>query len=667
MQNAQGSMVDLHSTIHLDREACLRIERAQHREWFEVDGLGGFASSTVHLCPTRRYHGLLTGYLPSGGKRHMFLARLEEELIVEGRAFPISTCRYPGTYHPEGWTAIESFELDPHPCWTYRVGLATLRREILVPRGHKAVLIRWTLGGERTGINLRVRPLFAVRGLDELQHENVDLNTRAQRTGSGVDYQAYGGLPTTHLVWSLEKPAYAADPLWYRQVEYTCDIARGYGGHEDQFAPGRFDLSLEPGMSVTLAASFDAPIEDPAQLFEHEVSRRRTARTSGLLGLLEEAGEKFMYKDSAGRPGILAGFPWFEEWGRDTFIALPGLTLSRGDLDGCKAVLAGALPFLRGGLLPNIYGPDVASSHYGSADAALWFSRAARLYIKAGGDTHFIRAELQPALVSIAEAYLEGSDLGLRVDSEGLLFAGSEGLNATWMDAQYGGEPVTPRAGAPVELNALWYALLGTLEELHEGTAMRSEACAWRRQADKTSEAFLQRFWLPKEGYLADVWDGECSDSTLRPNQIVAAALDLSPLSMGKRTDVVAAVKSVLLTPKGLRTLDPRDERYIGRYQGDARSRDLAYHQGTVWPWLLGMFTEASLRVLPMNSVHVRSLTETLGGFEAHLSEYGLGSIAEVFDGDPPHRPAGCPAQAWSVAEVLRSLVLLKEHGPCEF
>ena len=309
----------------------------------------------------------------------------------------------------------------------------------------------------------------------------------------------------------------------------------------------------------------------------------------------------------------------------------------------------------------------MASSHYGSADAALWFSRAARLYIKAGGDTHFIRTELQPALVSIAEAYLEGTDLGLRIDSEGLLFAGSEGLNATWMDAQYGGEPVTPRAGAPVELNALWYALLGTLEELHEGTAMQSEARSWRRQADKTSEAFLQRFWLPKEGYLADVWDGKYSDSTLRPNQIVAAAMDLSPLSMGKRTDVVAAVQRVLLTPKGLRTLDPRDERYIGRYQGDARSRDLAYHQGTVWPWLLGMFTEASLRVLPMNSVHIRSLVEILGELESHLSEYGLGSIAEVFDGDPPHRPSGCPAQAWSVAEVLRSLVLLKEHGACEF
>lgn len=665
MQYAPGSTVDPRPTIHLDREACLRIERAQHREWIEADGLGGFASSTVHLCGTRRYHGLLSGHLPDGGKRHMFLARLEEELIGGERAFPISTCRYPDTFHPEGWTSIESFELNPHPCWTYRLGLATLRREILVPRGQQAVLIRWTLSGERTGLKLRVRPLFAVRALDALQLENVDLNTRAHRNGRGIDYQPYEGLPTTHLVWSVDKPAFSADPLWYRQIEYSQDIARGYDGHEDQFAPGRFDLDLELGQSVTLAASLGGEVEDPSALFDQEVARRRAFPATNLVEQLGEAGEKFLYKDSAGRPGILAGFPWFEEWGRDTFIALPGLTLSRGDLEGCRAVLAGALPFLKNGLLPNIYGRDVASSHYGSADAALWFSRAVRLYMQAGGDQGFIKGELLPALISIAEAYLRGTDLGLRVDDEGLLFAGSEELNATWMDAQYGGEPVTPRAGAPVELNALWYALLGSLEELHEGEPMREEARRWRQQADKTAESFLRRFWLPDQRHLADVWDGERADGTLRPNQILAAAMDLSPLSIGKRTDVVAAVESVLLTPRGLRTLDPRDERYVGCYQGDSKARDLAYHQGTVWPWLLGMFTEASLRVQSVDSVHVRSLAEILNDFADHITEHGLGSVAEVFDGDPPHRPAGCPAQAWSVAEVLRSLVLLEEHGIC--
>ena len=312
---------------------------------------------------------------------------------------------------------------------------------------------------------------------------------------------------------------------------------------------------------------------------------------------------------------------------------------------------------MKGGLLPNIYGADVESSQYKSADAALWFARAVLMYERESGAGDAVEKEFGPALRSMAEAYLQGTELGVAVDADGRFFAGGEELNATWMDAMVNGVPVTPRAGSPVELQGLWYQLLAHLAEWSSG----EEKAKWLQHAEKAGRVLCEDFWMPEKSYLADVLTPEGQpDVSIRPNAVLAAALELSPLSVEQRAKVVQVALDELLTPRGLRTLSPHDPRYVGRYEGGPEDRDGAYHQGTVWPWPLGFLVEAALRAFPRDGARLRRLERVVLGFQEHLGEHGLGQISEVFDGDPPHRPGGTPAQAWSVAELLRCLHMLQ-------
>jgi predicted glycogen debranching enzyme len=370
--------------------------------------------------------------------------------------------------------------------------------------------------------------------------------------------------------------------------------------------------------------------------------------------------DDFLYRAAGGRTGVLAGFPWFGEWGRDVFVSLPGLTLARGRIDDCADVLSGALPFLQRGLLPNVYGGSVADSHYDSCDAALWFALAVARFahhVGAAGDPRLDR-DYVPALASIVDAYVGGTGLGLRIDPSGLLQAGRRELNATWMDARVNGVPVTPRDGLPVEIQALWYSLLAFLAERgqHRFAVLR----------DRCGDAFVQRFWLDDRKYLADRFHGGAADPTVRPNMVIAAALPLSPLTRAQRASVVAKARAELLTPRGLRTLSPHDPAYRGRYEGGLEQRDFAYHQGTVWPWLGGFFVEAALRAAPKKELaRVRGeLRAWLDGFASELDRAGLDHVSEVFDGDPPHRPGGTFAQAWNTGELLRAIALLDASFP---
>jgi predicted glycogen debranching enzyme len=332
--------------------------------------------------------------------------------------------------------------------------------------------------------------------------------------------------------------------------------------------------------------------------------------------------------------------------------------LARGRVAECGEALAGVVPFLRRGLLPNIFGSTPETSHYGSVDASLWFARAVRLYEQAGGDSALIASTLRPALVEIATRYSEGTELGIRIDESGLLLAGDGKLNTTWMDAVVDGLAVTPRDGLAVELNALWYFLLAYLEELADKAGEAREAKRWRADRARVGKAFLERFWLTAPRYLADTWKDGVADARVRPNMVIAAALEFSPLSESQRADIVVRSELELVTPRGLRTLGPRDRDYQGRYRGSPQERDRAYHQGTVWPWLLGFHCEAYLRCHPAtrrSADHVRAL---LAGLEAEVRSHGLNHVNEVYDGDPPHRPGGCFAQAWSTAELLRARAL---------
>jgi predicted glycogen debranching enzyme len=659
---------DGREALRVERESLLKLESALSREWLETDGLGGFAASTILLCPTRRYHGLLVGAPAGHAKRHVFLAGLDESIHGADRAFALSLMRYPGVWHPHGQSAMESFELRPFPCFTYHIGHAWIRREILVVRGRQAVLVRWSAQGVPGALELRVRPLFACREADALTFVNLALDPRVLRFQDGFAFRPYGALPPTSLRWSGVGIEIRPDPVWYRNIEYTADIARGYDGHEDQFSPAVVSARLEEGSELVLGASLGEPLDAPGELWRQESARRRAHFAHadvGLRGILETSADDFLYRMRAPsgreRSGVVAGFPWFGEWGRDTFITLPGLLLARGQVEECGAALEGALEYLRGGLLPNVFGPSVATSDYGSADAALWFARAVGLYERAGGSEERLVARLFPALLEIGDRYVAGTELGIRCDHEGLLHCGNERLSATWMDARVDGQPVTPRHGFPVEVNALWYQLMADLERLLTQSGRVHEAGEWKRRRVMARRAFLERFWLENEGYLADVWRPDGADTSLRPNMVIAAALEHTPISRDRRIRLLRRAAEELLTARGLRTLSPKSSGYEGRYAGGPRERDRAYHQGTVWPWLLGFWCEAVLRAFGPRSRFLAEAGAILRGFDDHLRTQALGHVSEVFDGDSPHRPGGAVAQAWSLAELLRGLRIVEE------
>jgi predicted glycogen debranching enzyme len=660
--------------LHFDRETLLRLELSVTREWLETDGRGGYASSTVLLCPTRRQHGLLVAPLEGSGSasagglgpRHVFLSRFEETLHGGGKSLPISMARYPGLWAPHGHKTIESFELRPWPAFLHLFGSARIEREVLMAKSRRAVLVRYRVSGQRNPVELALRPLLPFRPADALTFENLALEPGTERIRGGIRCRPYASLPPIHMTVGGAAPRFAADPVWYRRIEYTADLARGYDGHEDQFSPGELRIPLEDGAEVVVASSIDDPVDAPLELWKQESAARRKrleelpedpVRSRAASRLV---ADDFVFRARGGRLSVLAGYPWFGEWGRDAFLSFPGIFLARGKTAECREALEGVLPFLRRGLLPNVFGTGVADSHYGSVDASLWFARAVRLLELASGSKSDVAKRFLPALTEIATSYAAGTDLGVSVDAGGLVRAGDPSRNVTWMDAQTSAGPVTPRDGCAVEIEALWYFLLAYLEDLHVRRGDAALAAEWGRKKDQAGATFLERFWLP-EGYLADAWKEEHVSRSIRPNMVIAAALEWSPLSREQRELVVFAAETQLLVPCGLRTLEPRDPLYQGHFQGGPEERDRAYHQGTAWPWLLGFHCEAYLRARGREERRLEHVRAILRGFDDQMEVAGLNHVSEVFDGDPPHRPGGTIAQAWNTAEILRAWSLVEE------
>ncbi len=666
---SRGTLPSGRSLLSIHHDQCLRLRHVLAREWLLTDGRGGFASSTPLLCPTRRYHGLLVAPVAGsgGGKRHLFLSRFEEHVVRGERRFPLSVGRYSEVFSPRGHRSLESFDLVPFPSSLYRIGRAEFRREILVPRGRHAVLVRYAVSGALADVELELDPLLAFREADSLTFENDALDPSVEELPRGFAVRPYDGLPKLAFTWAGTGGSFEPRSTWFNGVEYQEELARGYPGHEDLWSPGCLRLATGGESEIVVAASLGEPIEDPLELW-HEESRRRVLRASsvgtGTRSVLDLAADEFLYRASDGRPGVIAGFPWFGEWGRDTYIALPGLTLARGDLELAGEILTAALPFLSGGLLPNVFGADPESSHYGSADASLWYALAVLRYDRAGAGEDEIVERFLPALAEIAESYLAGTGLEIVCDEGGLPRLGTTELNATWMDAVTPDGPVTPRNGFPVETSALWYSLLAHLEELEVRRGDERAAKRWKKAKRRAGRTFVERFWIEDKRYLADVWNEDGRDESVRPNMVIAAALEASPLKRGKRTDVVQRAEVELLTPRGLRTLSPQSEGYVGRYAGGPDERDGAYHQGTVWPWPLGFFCEAWMRAIGTRGRDVEHLRGLLDEFAPHLAEAGLLHCSEVFDGDPPHAAGGTIAQAWSTSELLRAYAMLDRRSP---
>ncbi len=658
--------------ISFGPDICHDFDRAATKEWLETNGLGGYASSTIIGANTRRYHGLLVAALTPPTGRTVLLAKLEETVAFRDAEYDLSCNQYPGRIHPEGHRHLRQFLLDPFPTFHYEIPTgvpARLEKTVAMCHGRDAVIVRYRVIACPGNISLIVRPIVNCRDAHHLMKENPAFDTSVEITGGRdvIVVKPYPHAPPLYIHFPGTYFELWED--WYHNFEYREEEARGLDWREDQWSPGFFTCLLAPAETRYLIATTEPPDRlDPARLLEAERGRRSSLIRDWELApepikRLVSSADAFIVtrpgpkpeaspprERRAGSYSILAGYHWFEEWGRDAMIALPGLTLVTGRYEVARSVLETLAGYCSEGMIPNRI-PDANSSpDYNTADATLWMFWAAHKYLDYTADEAFVRESLLPVFLDVVAWHVKGTRHNIKVDGDGLLRAGGPATQLTWMDAKVGDWVVTPRWGKPVEVNALWHHALRFVEEMgadHEGPS-----------ADEVGRQFAAKFWNEDAGYLNDVVDGETPfDSALRPNQIIAVSLPYPILDMARARRVVAAVQQDLLTPYGLRTLSPRHPRYCSRYAGDQRARDGAYHQGTVWPWLLGQFITAYLRVAEDGDAARQEARGCLSPIWDHLRDAGLNSISEIFDGDPPHNPRGCIAQAWSVAEVLRAAV----------
>ncbi|NOY81622.1 MAG: glycogen debranching protein [Kiritimatiellaeota bacterium] len=667
--------------LALSRQDCRDRAGLASREWLDVNGTGGYASGTVLGPPTRKYHGLLVANLPApAAGRHVLVTVLEETVELGGVNSSLSAVEFESS---SGSAPVlpEHFAAFPVPTWTYRLPGVRVERSVLMLHRRDTVLIRYRFDAAGTALGrLVLGPLLAFRRNHDLARRNPYLNDHAELRADGFCLEPYTGMPPLHFQIAGPRSAqFAPGPEWRQGVFYRVEQERGYPAREDLFRPGVLTVEFGAGDTI-LAVLSTEPVDDPAAELAEELERRRArhaaARETALRYARNEAEEvlgtalclsaqTFLVRVPPDRPTVPAGYHWFEDWGRDTLISLPGLVFVSGRLRAGLEVMQTFVDHEKDGRIPNYIGPD-GDGAYNSVDAPLWLFWTLQQYLLYGGELRELR-RFMPVLKRLLERLAAGSTGdGVYLDRSGLLHSGTPETQLTWMDAVVDGRPVTPRCGFAVEICALWYNALRFACDL--AAALGESDYTPPVAPARVAVAFRERFRLPDRAYLADVVGEERQDGSLRPNQILAVSLPHSPLDAREGRGVVDAVRGALLTPRGLRTLAPDAPAYRGRYGGPVRERDFAYHQGTVWPWLLGHFGEAFLKTYGWRHEARQNLRDHLNGWLPHLFEAGVGSVSEVFDGDPPHRPDGCISQAWSVAELIRLFSLIEE-GPlqCEF
>ncbi len=620
-------------------------------EWLETNGLGGFAMGTATGERTRRYHNLLM--IDRLQRRTVMVNGLEVWAQTAGATFPLSTQIYDGGIRfPDNLSMIERFDSFPYPKWTFLLsGNTRITQSVVTPARREAVIIRWDLvDGEP--VTLHVRPLLGCRDYHGLHHENggFDFAATPHELGEGdqitVAWQPYQDLP--RLV-ATTGGSYEHAPKWFHNFYYHAEQQRGLDFLEDLASPGEFHLELTNDSAATLSLSVDEPLSQAANQFAAEVTRRKD-----LTPLKHAAKQYVVCRD--GRDTIIAGYPWFTDWGRDTFISLRGLCLAAGELEIAKKILLAWADTVSEGMLPNRFPDGDQPPEYNSVDASLWYVIAASEFLSLAADysglvTPADESKITAATNAILNGYRQGTRHGIRMDDDGLIAAGEPGVQLTWMDAKVGDWVVTPRIGKPVEIQALWLNCLFLAGKRKK---------KWSEIYDAALPTFRKKFWNEATGGLHDIIDVDHAlgtiDSSFRPNQLLAVGGLPCVLIDGKRArSMVDSIEQRLWTPLGLRTLAPDDSRYRGTFGGGILDRDGAYHQGTVWPWLLGPFVDAWVRVRGNSPEAVREAnTRFWKPIEQHMHEFGLGHVTEVASGDQPHLPGGCPFQAWSLAEYIR-------------
>ena len=696
----------------------LDIDELLSKEWLLTNERGSYCSSTIVGCHTSGYHGLLIGSPDPLVNRIMALSNCLETVLCNGRAFELSTFEFRDCFAPAGYTYLREFRRDTGACWRFGLEPADLRKAVYLARDSDTVVVEYTFQEVREPIDFTLRPFVGLRDYHTLQNARASLVCEpvgdVLRVRRKAPAQAETQNPAS-LLLGCPGMNFESDPQWWFNFVYRVTRERGQYYTEDLWAPGLFTGHIErPAQVVLWARLTDASRPKAVQAVDVEAIKkdllRHQKRLIRLAGAQEKtfqilclAADQFMVKrqsaatERTGTPNakyrvweglpsaeyrtwgpepttIVAGYPWFADWGRDTFISLPGLLLATGRHAEAGSVLSTFAAAVDEGMVPNHFDDRTGTAHFNSVDASLWFIHAAFEYLDATGDTRLFSRDLLPALEAIIDFYRRGTRFGIRADSDGLIVAGDESTQLTWMDAKCDGVAFTPRYGKAVEINALWHNALRRMENFCQSRASvparRETSCEDARptgsaspgryaaMAEQVGQSFCELFWNEERGYLNDTVRPDGSvDASLRPNQVFAVSLPYAPpLSRDRQRAVVEVVERELLTPCGLRTLNRQAPGYKGRYEGTPRQRDEAYHQGTVWPYLMGPFVEAYLKVHDFSPRARERAARLIQPLLHHMVEDGcLGTVAEIFDGDPPQRPKGCWAQAWSVAELIRA------------
>lgn len=659
----------------IGRSICGDHPRALDHEWLVTNGIGGFASGTVCETNTRRYHGLLIASLAPPLARTLLVAALEVTATYDASEYPLATHEFAdGTVAPRGYLHLESFRLDHGmPVWRYAFADVLLEKRLLMRPGHNTTVVSLEFVRGNAALQLELTPLCAYR--DYHSHGRGGWQPGLREIPDGCEIEAHAGAQAYRLLCA--GALFTPDPDWHWSFRHRAEDARGLDDTEDLYRPGRFLLRLEPGEQASFVMSTEADSPPPFAELRKDRERHAALLLEGLptaspagVRQLALAADQFIVerhrKGEAAGKTVIAGYPWFGDWGRDTMIALTGLTLATRRHEIAAAILRTFAAHVSEGMLPNRFPDGGEMPEYNTVDATLWFFHAIDQYDRYCGDATLAR-ELYPVLADIIEWHRRGTRYGIHADAaDGLLASGEDGVQLTWMDARAGDWVVTPRTGKCVEINALWYNALRVMEGLATQAGEAPEARGYRRAAEQVRQGF-QRFWNPARGALYDVIDGpegeldeagRRHDGRLRPNQIFAVSLPHSPLGAERQKVVVDACARDLLTSHGLRSLAPGEPGYATHYRGGPLQRDGAYHQGTVWAWLIGPFVDAHYRVYGDAGL-ARSFLEPL---LLHLDSACLGSVSEIFDAEPPFSACGCYAQAWSVAELLRAWLHLNSR-----
>ncbi len=682
-------------------------EATQH-EWLETNGLGGWSSSSIIGANTRRYHGLLVASFAPPAERMVLLSKLDETIVTDENRFELGVNHFmEDVISPNGHQYLKSFTKDLFPQWEYEADGTKLKKTIAMIHGENTVVIMYEVMEAAKPFTLELLPLMAARGYHSLTHEGPQMHWDAD-FNNGIFHNQPDG--KTNVFISVPGSSYQHSPKWFNNFQYSIEQYRGLDFTEDLFNHGIFSVELKQGDLSGIIVSTENPEgRDAYKLFSKEIMRRKlligNQPDDETVKQLVLAADQFIVKRSAGfnlpqggkpttqpspaglsdikfeLPGsrvsagpvsplsgdsegagalttIIAGYHWFTDWGRDTMISLPGLCLSTGRFDDAKKIISAFGKSVSQGMLPNRFLDNGEEPEYNNVDGTLWYFIAVYKYLQATGDTIFILNEILPVLKEIVEWHYKGTRYNIRLDGDGLLYAGEAGQQLTWMDARIGSRVVTPRMGKPVEIQALWYNALRIIANLLKLNDQQQDALVINESAEKVKQSFAQQFWYAEGNYLYDNIDENGKPvAELRPNQIFAISLPFALLEGVKAQAVLKIIEEKLYTPVGLRTLPPEDVRYAHQYGGDQWHRDSSYHEGTVWSWLLGPYVDAFFR-LRVSGFEIKA-RKVIDDFKYHLNEGCIGSVSEIFDADPPHHHRGCVAQAWGVAEVLR---VMKEY-----